>query len=429
MATGDSGARPPLRSRAHALLPASAALAAARSRSARAALSGCGRDRGEARPVIGGRTQGARPRAGPAPAQAAEEWLATKNTQRIPLADTPALGAAVARAVYPGVTRPPRSRSPTPTTGARRSSGAVLMAPPLRAPLLFTREGEIPGDTAPRSTRLRPAGAPAAAGAQAIRLGDGGRPGGGLRTTSIAGADPYTLAANVAEYRARVAAPLQRAVIVVPADDPGYAMPAAAWAAKSGDPVLFTSRTCPARPDARGRCAPTTGRGSTCSARARRSRAASRQLGKLGTVTRITGADAADDRDRLRAVQRRRLRLGRRRSRPRAGVRRTTAARRTRARPRRCRRAAATARCCSSATTAACRARCAATSRTSGPATPATRCAAFTIAPGSSATSDAVRRDAQAADRRAARDRPRQPAQPATMSEAQDPSAGPAPRR
>ena len=153
-------------------------------------------------------------------------------------------------------------------------AGAVLMAPPLRAPLLLTDQGELPGDTAAALDRLRPRGAPAAANAQAIRLAAAADPGRGLRTASIAGADPYTLAANVAEYRARIARRYSRSVVVVPADDPAYAMPAAAWAAKSGDPVLFTARTrCP--PDAARAACPRAPARSTCSARARWSRAGS----------------------------------------------------------------------------------------------------------------------------------------------------------
>jgi putative cell wall binding repeat protein len=257
---------------------------------AAASLTGCARDRGEDTSPALGRTQQGTPAGGAsgAPSPSAE-WLATKNTQRIPLADTPALGAAVAHAVYP-VTRPPAVALADADDWRAGLVGSVLMAPPLRAPLLFTREGEIPGDTRAALDRLRPAGAPAAAGAQAIRLGTAGDPGNGLRTASVAGADPYTLAANVDEYRARVARRYSASVIVVPADDPGYAMPAAAWAAKSGDPILFASRRVLPGPTRRALRAHDRPRIYLLGPRSAVSRGVEAELGKLGTVTRITGA-------------------------------------------------------------------------------------------------------------------------------------------
>jgi hypothetical protein len=255
-----------------------------------APLSGCGRD-SETRdgPALGG-GPGSPASGTRTPAQAAEEWLATKNTQRIPLDDVAALGAAVARAVYPGANRPGAVALADADDWHAGLVGAVLMAPPLRAPLLFTREGEIPGETSTALERLNPAGAPAAAGAQAIRLGTAGDPGTGLRTASIGGADSYTLAANVAEYRARLARRYSSSVVVVPADDPGFAMPAAAWAAKSGDPILFASRNTLPGPTRRALRAHNRPRIYLLGPRAAVSRGVEAELGKLGTVTRITGA-------------------------------------------------------------------------------------------------------------------------------------------
>ncbi len=258
------------------------------------AVSGCGRERrDEAGPGLGGgpstTSQQTTPQGG-VPETAVGETLATKNTQRISVNDPTALAAAVARAVYPGDQRPPAVA--LADTGDWRAAlvGAVLMAPPLRAPMLLTDQGEIPGPTTAAIDALRPKGAPEAAGAQAIRLAIAGDPGGGLRTAAIAGADPFTLAANVAEYRARAARRYSRSVVVVPADDPGFALPAAAWAAKSGDPILFAARRTLPGPTRRALRAHGKPRIYLLGPRAAVSRSVETQLGKLGTVTRITGA-------------------------------------------------------------------------------------------------------------------------------------------
>ncbi len=276
--------RPPLL-RPIAILTLAAVLAGA--------AAGCSRDRStpDGAPV-GLRTQGATP-AGTAPA-AAYPIRATKNTTRI---DTPAgaeRNAAVARVVYPGTERTQRAPAVALADAddwRAAIAAAVLMAPPLRAPLLLTDSGETPAATAAALADLAPVGSPRANGAQAIRLGTAGDPPGDLRTTSIAGDDAFTLAANIAEYRSRVAGRRSAAVVVTTADDPAFAMPAAAYAAKSGDPVLFVARDgvpAPTRAAIRTHGRPRIyllGPVSAISANVER------QLSSLGTVTRIAGAN------------------------------------------------------------------------------------------------------------------------------------------
>ena len=254
-------------------------------------LSACGRsDRGDGE--LGVRSPQASPPAGSPAAGSASDFrqLATKNTQRIPLDSGPGLASAVATAVFPGARQRP-SAVALADKGDWHAAlvASVLMAPPLRAPLLLTDQGEVPGDTAAALDELRPTGAAQAAGAQAIRLGAAADPGDETRTASIPGGDPYTLAAGVAEYRARVARRYSRSVVVVPADDPAYAMPAAAWAAKSGDPILFTSRRTLPGPTRRALQAHRRPRIYLLGPRSAVSRAVETQLGNLGTVTRITG--------------------------------------------------------------------------------------------------------------------------------------------
>ena len=219
---------------------------------------------------------------------------ATKNTTRV---DTPGpvdTAAAVSRIVFPGGGK---GQLPDAVVLADADdwrgalAGAVLMAPPLRAPLLYTDNGEIPAATADALAALKPAGSARANNAQAIRLGTAAGPS-GLRVTSLAGADPYTLAQSIDDYRSRVAGRPSAAVMVVPADRPEYAMPAAAYAAKSGNPVLFTARDtlpAPTRAAITAHGRPhiyVLGPASAVSA------AVEAQLSQLGTVTRIAEADA-----------------------------------------------------------------------------------------------------------------------------------------
>lgn len=254
-------------------------------------LGACGRDRSDSGgALVGGKPAQNAPDGGAQVVVRPEQQvlLTTKNTQRIPLSDPVALAAAVARAVYPGDQQPATVALADSDDWRAALAGAVLMAPPLRAPLLLTSEGEIPASTSNALKALKPAGAPRAGNAQVIRLGTAGDPP-GLRAAAIAGADPFTLAANVAEYRARVAGRYSASVVVVAADDPAYAMPAAAWAAKSGDPILFTERL--SLPPATSKALRAHGRPRIYLLGPRKSvsRAVETALGKLGTVTRITG--------------------------------------------------------------------------------------------------------------------------------------------
>ncbi len=113
----------------------------------------------------------------------------------------------------------------------------------------------------------------------------------GLRTTDLAGRDPFALARAVDAFHAAARGGASRRVLVVSADSPAYAVPAAGWAAKSGDPVLFVTRDgLPAdtraalrshqRPDIFVLGPPTAV-----------SEAVVRGLRRLGTVTRIGAPD------------------------------------------------------------------------------------------------------------------------------------------
>jgi hypothetical protein len=87
---------------------------------------------------------------------------------------------------------------------------------------------------------LAPTGSGAVGGAQAILVGDVAKPP-SLHAVSIEGQNPYTLAAGIDRLQSAAQGRPSGTVVVASADDPAYAMPAAGWAAESGDPILFVS--------------------------------------------------------------------------------------------------------------------------------------------------------------------------------------------
>ena len=168
--------------------------------------------------------------------------LATKNTTRVGGKDPAADAAGTATATYPGQTRGTRPRAVTLVDQDDWRAGvaaSVLMARPLRAPILLTDGGDLPQASSTALETLKPTGAPPAGGAQVIEIGPARAPG-DLRGRRISGGDPVKLAAAIDAFATDVAGRPSPNVVIVSADEPGFAMPAASWAAKSGDAVLFT---------------------------------------------------------------------------------------------------------------------------------------------------------------------------------------------
>ena len=169
--------------------------------------------------------------------------LATKNTTRVSGADPVADAAGVALAVYPSSapgTHPPAVVLAPTDDWEAAIAASVLMAPPIRAPILLSGAGSLPTATAQALSKLAPTGS--AAGGQVIRIGDVPSPP-GLRSATISGSDPYSLAAAIDRFASAAAGKESPDVVIASADQPSYAMPAAGWAAESGDPVLFVDRS------------------------------------------------------------------------------------------------------------------------------------------------------------------------------------------
>jgi hypothetical protein len=215
-------------------LPAACAVALA------CTLAACGKSAHVARAP----TQGPAKNLAPLAAEGAVS-LTTRNTTRLGGADVASDAAAVARAVYPGLTvasRPQAVVLVDEHDWAAALSASLLAAAPLGAPLLYTSGGSLPDVTRETLEALHPAGASALAGAQVIRIGAAAAAPAGLVSRSLpAGAAASTAAAVLALSPLAHSA---RAVIVVPSDAPqAMQMPAAGLAAEAGAPILFVGRS------------------------------------------------------------------------------------------------------------------------------------------------------------------------------------------
>jgi hypothetical protein len=164
--------------------------------------------------------------------------FATKNTTRVGGADPVADAAGVALAADPSSASAPAAVSLVPPDWRDAIAAAALTAPPIGAPILIGGADGLPPASADALRALAPAGSPATGGDQVFAIGPVAAPQ-GPRTKALAARDPATLAADLARLRARLAGGKPAHVVVASSTDPAYAMPAAAWAARSGDPVLF----------------------------------------------------------------------------------------------------------------------------------------------------------------------------------------------
>lgn len=169
--------------------------------------------------------------------------LATSNTTRVGGADPAARAAAVALAAYPSTNaaqRPSAVALVDASDWRSAIAASVLMAAPTGAPLLISETNGIPEPTSQALDALDPQGSGATHHIQAFAIGGAAAPG-ELRTSRV---DPTGVAGAVAIAKLRDSlfdAPPKH-VLVAPANRSAFAMPAAAWAARSGDPVLFTGR-------------------------------------------------------------------------------------------------------------------------------------------------------------------------------------------
>ena len=179
---------------------------------------------------------------------------ATRNTIRVGGSDAAADAAGVAGALYPAT-----GTSDRPTAVAlvdqddwqTAIAASVLAGPPIGAPLLLSDGNQLPPVTEDTLERLDPRGSDLSEDAQVIRIGpDVARPE-GYKTALIQGEDPYDRAAAIDRFFSAARGRPSGDVVLYSGERAEWAMPAASWAARSGDAVLPVEADSIPRPVAR----------------------------------------------------------------------------------------------------------------------------------------------------------------------------------
>jgi ell wall binding domain 2 (CWB2) len=179
---------------------------------------------------------------------------ATRNTVRVGGSDAVADAAGVAGALYPATTdtdRPTAIALVDQDDWATAISASVLVGRPIGAPILLTNGSELPAVTKDVLDRLKPKGSDLSKDAEVIRVGpDVARPA-GFKTALIEGDNEFERAASVDRFFSAARAKPSNDVVLFSADSAEFAMPAAAWAARSGDAALPVQRNAIPTPIAR----------------------------------------------------------------------------------------------------------------------------------------------------------------------------------
>jgi hypothetical protein len=168
--------------------------------------------------------------------------FATKNTTRIGGSSAAANAAGAALATFPSTVPDDSPDAVALVPDGDWQGGiatAALMAAPVRAPLLFSGPGGVPSATSEALAAMDPQGSNKTDDVELFALPGADVPG-GYETKVLKGSDPAEVAARLAGLRAKLAEGPPEHVLVTSQRDSGIAVPAAAWAARSGDPVLFT---------------------------------------------------------------------------------------------------------------------------------------------------------------------------------------------
>jgi Cell wall binding domain 2 (CWB2) len=165
--------------------------------------------------------------------------FATANTTRVGGPEPASNAAGVALATYPS-TRP--SQRPDAVVLVDRGdwlgavAASVFAASPVGAPILVSESTGVPEPTEQALAALDPHGSHRTGGTQVFAVGAATVPS-GLAAKRLSGS--VVGAAEIAMLRDRLFGTPPRHIVVAPAAHPDFAMPAAAWAARSGDPILY----------------------------------------------------------------------------------------------------------------------------------------------------------------------------------------------
>jgi hypothetical protein len=171
--------------------------------------------------------------------------VATRNTTRISGPDPTADAAAAGLATHPPApgARPLEAAVLVPDDDWQAGIAAsVLAGPPTRIPVLISQRGAVPDATSQALVQLNPRGG-GASGNVAVYSAGGASVPSGFRSDQLHGASPAEVANSIDQLRQRLAKLEPQHILLASSDQAGYSMPAAAWAARAGDPVLFTGKT------------------------------------------------------------------------------------------------------------------------------------------------------------------------------------------
>jgi hypothetical protein len=170
---------------------------------------------------------------------------ATRNTIRVAGGDASSDAAGVASALFPATAEADR---PTAVVLVDRSdwqsaiAASVLAGPPIGAPLLLADGSGLPAVTSDTLDQLNPRGSDLSKDAQVIRIGDGVARPSGYKTAVVEGDDPYERAAAVDRFFSAARGRPSTDVVLYSGEQAEWAMPAAAWAARSGNAALPVER-------------------------------------------------------------------------------------------------------------------------------------------------------------------------------------------
>jgi ell wall binding domain 2 (CWB2) len=179
---------------------------------------------------------------------------ATRNTIRVGGSDAAADAAGVAGALFPAT-----GPSDRPTAVAlvdqddwqTAIAASVLAGPPIGAALLLSDGNELPAVTEDTLERLDPRGSDLSEDAQVIRIGpDVARPE-DYKTALIQGENAYQRAAAIDRFFSAARGRPSNDVVLYSGERAEWAMPAASWAARSGDAALPVEANSIPRPVAR----------------------------------------------------------------------------------------------------------------------------------------------------------------------------------
>ncbi len=171
--------------------------------------------------------------------------FATKDTTRVGGADPAADSAGVALAVYPSTGGTPATSAVTLVPDTSWQAGiaaASLVAAPVGAPILISSPDGLTSVAADALSALAPTGSAATDHKQLFVIGDVKGPP-GATSASVNAPDSARLAVGIAALRQKLVNAPPAHLLLVSEQTPEYAMPAASWAARSGDPVLYVDKT------------------------------------------------------------------------------------------------------------------------------------------------------------------------------------------